>query len=348
MATVGLTFNLIHEEEIGEKPVDCIAELDTPETINALKEALESGGHTVILIEADETILENLKILRDKLDIVFNIAEGLRGESRESHVPAILELLGIPYVGSGPLTLAICLSKVRTKEILHSYDIPTPAYQVFYTEKDRLVRDLHFPLIAKLANEGSSMGLSYDSVVDDEKALRKQITSLLAVYHQPVLVEEFIEGREFGIPIIGNSPPVTLPLIEFHFHGKRSITIFVPDKPLQVFKEKNYEIPDPKVTNECPADIPVKMEKILIDLALRSYKALECRDWCRLEIRVDGKGNPFVIELNPIAGIDPSYRFAVSAQIAGISYEQLTNRILRFAMERYGIETGWYTDIFEK
>jgi D-alanine-D-alanine ligase len=348
MATVGLTFNLIHEEEIGEKPVDCIAELDTPETINTLKEALESGGHTVILLEADETIVENIKRCRNKLDIVFNIAEGLRGESRESHVPAILEMLGIPYVGSGPLTLAVCLNKVRTKEILCSYDIPTPAYQVFYTEEELPHRNLHFPLITKLSNEGSSMGLSYDSVVDDEKALQKQVANLIRIYHQPVLVEEFIEGREFGIPVIGNSPPVSLPLIEFHFHGKWSITIFIPDKPLQIFKEKNYEIPDPMVTNKCPADIPVEMEKMLIDLALRSYKALECRDWCRLEIRVDRQGNPFVIELNPIAGIDPSYRFAVSAQIAGINYAQLINKILVFAMERYGMETGWYRDMFEK
>ncbi|MBN1700217.1 MAG: hypothetical protein JW881_22085 [Spirochaetales bacterium] len=346
MAAVGLTYNLIHEDAIGDKPIDSIAEFDTGETIDALVNALKEGGHSVIPIEADEGVVETIKRHRKHLDIVFNIAEGIRGESRESHVPAILEMLGIPYVGSGPLTLAICLSKVRTKEILLSYGIPTPAYQVFRSGRDSLVRNLRFPLIAKLSNEGSSMGLSYASVVDNEKELRKQVASLLDIYREPVLVEEFIEGREFGIPIIGNTPPVCLPLIEFHFHGERSITIFVPDKPLDIFSERQYEIPDPKVTNECPARVDTETERMLTGLAIRSYNALECRDWCRLEIRVDRGGNPFVIELNPIAGIDPTYRFAVSAEIAGLPYERLINKILLFAMERYGMDTGWYRDVF--
>jgi D-alanine-D-alanine ligase len=343
MANVALTFNLIKEKDLKDKPVDSIAELDSPQTIEALTNAFKSRGHKVIPIEADEKIFDKLRKNKKKIDIVFNIAEGIKGESRESHVPSMLEMLGIPYVGSGPFSLALCLNKYRTKEILTYYGIPTPKYQVFHTPSDKLVKGLKFPLITKLAKEGSSMGLTYDSVVENEKDLRRNLKQMIGTYKQEILVEEFIEGKEFAIPLIGNDPPVILPLIEFKFHGKRSIAIFVPDHELKIFKEKNYEIPKSNITYECPPKIDKKLEAKLKDLAVRAFKATDCRDWCRLEIRVDKKNDPYLIELNPIAGIDPSYRFPFSAKAAGIDYNTLVNKILDYAIERYrknGIKIG--------
>ncbi|MBN2441888.1 MAG: hypothetical protein JXJ04_11090 [Spirochaetales bacterium] len=339
MARIALVYNLIHEDDLieGNKPTDMIAEFDTYETVNAVKEALESGGHTISLIEADEQAYIHLLKQRHEIDIVFNIAEGIGGEARESEIPIICEILHIPYTGSGPLTLAICLNKIRTKEILLFHSIPTPKFQVFYSSSTKVDPALTFPLIAKLSAEGSSMGLTYDSVVDTPEELKKQVELLISTYHQPVLVEEFIEGREFGIPLIGNNPPHTLPIIEFHFHGEKSISLFIPDKPFDIYKQRNQEIPETEVTNECPAKIPAALEEKLISLALASYKALDCRDWCRLEIRVDKHDNPYVIELNPIAGIDPTYRFAQSAKVGGISFNKLINSILDFALKRYGI-----------
>jgi D-alanine-D-alanine ligase len=340
MVRVALAFNLIHEDEVvrANNPTDCIAEYDTEETIEAVKNALEAGGHSVLLIEADEEAYTRLQKRRKDIDIVFNIAEGIGGELRESEIPMMCDILGIPYTGSGPLTLGICLNKVRTKEILLYHSIPTPGYQVFYSPDTSLDPGLSYPLITKLSGEGSSMGLSYDSVVSNRDELETQVQHLISTYHQPVLVEEFIEGREFGIPIIGNDPPVTLPIIEFHFHGKKSISLFIPDKPFDLYEKRDEEIPESEVTNECPARIPESLREKLTSLAVASYKALDCKDWCRLEIRVDEKENPYVIELNPIAGIDPTYRFARSAETGGISYHQLINRILDYALERYGIK----------
>ncbi|MBN1409218.1 MAG: hypothetical protein JW969_00140 [Spirochaetales bacterium] len=242
MARVALTYNLIHENEIGDQPVDRIAELDSPQTVDAVRAAIESGGHTVLLIEADENAFRKFRDARWEIDIVFNIAEGLRGESRESHIPAMLEMLGIPYVGSGPLTLAACLDKEHTKKILAFHGIPYPAYQVFITGSETLDPELKFPLITKLACEGSSMGLTYDSVTENAKDTHEQVNGLMKKYGGPVIVEEFKSGREFGIPVIGNELPETLPVIEYKFHGEKPITIFVPDNELGFFKEKNYRI----------------------------------------------------------------------------------------------------------
>lgn len=339
MAIVALLFNLIHEENIEkeDKPTDFIAEYDTHETVNAVKTALEAGGHTVILIEADENVYYHLHQQKNKIDIVFNIAEGIGGESRESEVPIICEMLGIPYTGSGPLTLALCLDKARTKEILMYHHIPTPRFRVYNDTEFIPDSTMQFPLITKLAAEGSSMGLTYDSVVDNEKDLKQQVNLLLKTYKRPVIVEEFIEGREFGIPLIGNNPPLTLPIMEFIFHGKKSISLFIPDKPFDIYKKRNQPIPETEVTNECPANISESLKEKLNALAILAYKTLGCRDWCRLEIRVDKNENPYVIELNPIAGIDPSYRFAKSAEAGGISFHALINKILDYAVERYAI-----------
>lgn len=337
VARVALAYNLIHEESLENAPVDSIAELDSPETVAAVKKALEEGGHSVVPVEADEAAFEAFRCLRGKIDIVFNISEGIRGEARESFVPAILEMLGIPYTGSGPLCLAACLDKAHAKKILAFHKIPTPLWQVFTRPGGDIDQRLRFPLIVKLASEGSSMGLTYDSVVQDARAADREIQRLFRDYAGPVLVEEFVGGPEYGFPIVGNDPPILLPIIQIHYHGPQPISIFTPDSELEIFRKIGYEIPDGNAVNECPARIEPALEASLRDLALRSYQALGCLDWCRLEIRLDLKGNPFVIELNPIAGIDPSYRFAQSALKAGWSFAALINRILDSAMARYGL-----------
>lgn len=335
---VALTYNLINEEELIYKPIDTMAELDTPETIEQIKESIEKAGHNVILIEANENAYENLKKYRKEIDIVFNIAEGIRGEARESHIPCMLEMLGIPYVGSGPLTLAIALNKYRTKEIFTFYGIPTPKFQVFHQFAEELKRNMNFPLIAKLSSEGSCIGLDYDSIVDNENSLRKKMEFLFKTYKQPVLVEEFKSGREFTIPILGNATPITLPIIEVLFFGEKPINVFFPDKELAVFKKLNYQARAQKTKSVCPADISEKLKEKLNTLAIKVFQSLECRDWARMEIRLDKDENPFVLELNPIAGIAPDFWFPKSAEKAGINYPTLINTILNIALDRYKIK----------
>jgi D-alanine-D-alanine ligase len=320
-------------------PLDRIAEYDSEETISALKAALRVGGHDVVSLEADESIVEQLKAVNPQ--IVFNVAEGMRGESRESHVPAICEMLGLPYTGSGPLTLSVCLNKALAKKILIYHHICTPSFQVFHSPDEVLDSDLRFPLIVKLLHEGSSVGLSDNSVVDDKVALRCQVEYLLQTYHQPVLVEEFIEGREFTIGVLGNEKPKVLPIVEVVFGKPRGIVLFTPDDPVirLIQRERGNDVQLPRADHRavCPAEVCEELAQKIAQTALKAFIALECRDWCRMELRLGPDGKLYVLELNPIAGIDPSYWLPRAAGVAGLSYADLVNEILGYALQRVGL-----------
>ncbi len=344
-----------------QEPLDKTAELDCTPTIHVLRDAIACHGHEVVLIEADEEAYERLRA--GGADLVFNIAEGIRGEDREVQIPAMLEMLGIPYTGSGPLSLALCLHKAKTKELLSWHGIPTPAFQVWHGPDEPLSDDLVYPLIVKLLHEGSSMGLSYESVVETEEALRRRVRYLGETYNQPVLIEQFVAGREFTVPIIGNSPARALPVVEVLFKGPRAITLFQPDDPvirmlaraqgkrivpaddvklsadrrfalLQTDAGVELEVPVSLTKSACPADVPQALAEALHRMALQAYRALECRDWCRVDMRLGADRVPQVLELNPIAGIDPSYWFPRSAQAAGMSYPELIGAIIDAARQR--------------
>ena len=213
------------------------------------------------------------------------------------------------------------------------------------SEKFVLSSKLKFPLIVKLLHEGSQIGLTYDSVVYNEEELRREIKNKLRVYNEPVIIEAYLEGREFTIPVIGNgSGVIVLPIIEIVFdnvpEGKPRINVFVPDDTIigkldkEKMREQNIQT-SLNHTSVCPADVSKELEIRIKELALRAFNALECKDWCRLEIREDKEGNLYVIELNPIAGIDPSYFFPKSAKVYGLNYNELICKILDFALERY-------------
>ena len=300
------------------------------------------------------------------MELVFNVAEGIRGADREAQIPAMLEMLGLPYTGSGPLALALCLHKGKTKEVLSWHGIPTPAFQVLRQPHEPLSEALTFPLIVKLLHEGSSMGLSYSSVVETLPALVERVTHLMHTYAQPVLVEQFIDGREFTVPILGNAPPRPLPVIEVQFTGPRNITLFQPDDdvirllarvrgqrlatPLEFRLSADQEralvrtadggvleVPVALTVSVCPADTPPALTAALQDTALRAFRALECRDWCRVDMRVGADGIPQVLELNPIAGLDPTCWFPRSARAAGMDYPTLMRTLIDIACQRYGL-----------
>ncbi len=341
---VALVYNLIHYESVTIDKLDTIAEFDSEETINSLKSAIESAGHKVLLVEADNSFLTNIIKLKNQIDFVFNVAEGLRGECRESQIPLILEMLDIPYTGSGPLTLALCLDKVHTKEVLIANGISTGSYQAFDTPDEQVKADLEFPAVVKLRNQGSSMGLSPASLVHDEGELKAQLRFLYEKYTYPMFAEEYLPSREFTIPVIYNSPPRTLPIVEIIYprQDELKMRFFEPDE--WVAEKLQIDIKRQEVRNECPAKVDSVLEEKLNSLAAAAYKALGCRDWCRMEIRLDKNGSPKIIELNPIAGIDPSYWLPRSAKVAGMTYAQLVNAILDSAVERYRESTGKETE----
>ncbi|MCX7794965.1 MAG: ATP-grasp domain-containing protein [bacterium] len=327
---VALAFNKKPEEIVIEEdePPDRYAEFDPPRTIEAISKALESLGHKVFPIEADESFPENLKEISP--DIVFNIAEGIRGESRESHVPAILEWLGIPYTGSGPLTMAITLDKPITKQIFTAQHIPTPRYVLISNPGEiQDVKGLQFPVIVKPSHEGSSMGLDSKSIVYSFKELEEQVSKVINLYRQPALVEEFIEGRELTVGILGNTPPEILPIKELDFS-------LVPDElgkfASGIVKAKYWHL----VRHYCPAPLKDRLYETIIDISLKVYKTLKCRDLARLDIRVSKDEIPYVLEVNPLPDLDPKEgNFPSMAMAKGISYEDLIARILKAGILRY-------------
>jgi D-alanine-D-alanine ligase len=343
---VALVFNLIREQMLSDRELDVIAEYDSQETIDALSEAIGSGGHEVIPIEADENVFENLKKNKNGIDIVFNVAEGMECESRESLVPMLCEMLKLPYTGSGPLTLAVCLDKIRTKQIVAANGIATPRWQLLSTPGETIRGDFEYPLIVKLAAEGSSMGIDDESVAYDEPALRRQLVKVHERYPgKRMIAEEYIDGREFTVPLVGNDPPLVLPVIEVMFDkvpaGKPKIVFFRPDDDYASIgamvhrARRGHEMKKPEHYSNCPADLSPPLLERLQKLAIAAFRATECRDWCRMEFRSDQKGEFFFIEMNPIAGIDPSYYFPRSARALGWEYPELINRILDSALLRY-------------
>ena len=339
MARVILAHNLIKPEMLRQGPLDRTAELDSADTIAAMSAALEAGGHQVIPLDVDDEVCRKLR--DTAADIVFNVVEGLRGESREAQLPALCEMLGIPYTGSSVLTLATCLDKARTKEVLAFHGVGTAPFQVIRGPDAALDPRLRFPLIVKLLHEGSSMGLSPSSIVDDPAALRRQVAAVWEQYREPLLIEEFIEGREFTVGVLGNAAPLVLPIAEYAFKDPHGIVLFVPDDPvataLAAARGETLPAFTAMHTTLCPAEVDAGLAQQIRDTALAVYRALGIRDWGRMEMRLGPDDRLYVLDVNPIAGIDPSYTLPRQARAAGMTYADLVNTILNYALARYGL-----------
>ncbi len=317
---------------------DEFAEWDTAETIDAVAEALGAYG-TVTRLEATAEFPEQLRAERP--DIVFNMAEGSGGKNREAHVPAICEYFGVPYTGSDPLTLSLCLDKSRTKEILSHYGVATPSFVVVESGDAVSARwpALRYPLFVKPIHEGSSKGITERNLCQTPGDLATQVEFLLETYAQPVLIEEFLPGAEFTCAVLGNGQGArVLPIVGMNFDA-------LPDGALPVYGFEAkwlWDRPDaPLRIFDCPAAIPDPLRRTIEATTLRAYDALGCRDWSRVDLRLDAAGIPNVIEVNPLPGILPNPAdnscFPKAARAAGISYEALIQTCLTLAAERQGV-----------
>ena len=316
--------------------MDTYAEWDTWETVNAVKDAI-AEIHNVTLVEANNDAYIKLKEL--KPDIVFNFAEGLIGVNRESHMPAMLEMLQIPYSGSDALTLGICLDKSRAKEILTYHKISNAKFLVANQMEDIVNANFDFPLIVKPISEGSSKGIFSSSFVKNTKELEDEVSRILTSYNQPALIEEFLSGREFTVAVLGNGEETeVLPIIEIRYE----------DFPQDVVPLYSYEakwILDTKENNfdvfECPAKLEPKLEEKIKETVLRTYNVLRCKDWSRIDVRLDKNGVPNIIEINPLPGIMPdpneNSSFPKAARAAGMDYNQMIQRVLYSAAKRYNL-----------
>lgn len=329
---VALIFNLKDSQVVeDDEPPDLLAELDTIETIEGIAGALQNGGHRVVLLEADRTLPE--KLVRQPVDLAFNIAEGLRGPNRESQVPAVLEMLGIPYTGSDPLSLGLCLNKPLCKILLEHHGLPTPRFTTVSVGSTSGSVDLRFPLFVKPAMEGSSKGISPRSIVTTIEELETQVALVHRDYRQPALVEEFIDGREFTVGILGNpGKGLTLfPITEINFG-------LCPPEHKNIYSYQFKKEWDGDEYYLCPAPVTLEEEELLYRVALKAFEVLGCRDLCRVDIRMSSDGIPYVLELNPLPGLTPGFSdYPRMAAVAGYSFEQLINSILETAAERAGL-----------
>ncbi len=332
---IGLAYNVKKDLEKDQR-FDLFAEFDDIETINAIRKALESAGFEVMLLEADQDFVERVK--SSKVEFIFNIAEGISGESRESHIPAILEMLNIPYSGSGVLTQAITLNKSRKKEILTYYGIPTPKYQIFKNVNQKMNSNLSFPLIVKPNCEGSSIGINNNSFVTDISQLKRQVSFVLKNYSQHALVEEFCQGREFTVSFIGNHKPRILPLVEVTYdYLPGNIHKFDSYEVKWIYDNPNNPI-DPLI---CPAKVTPNLKKRIEKIALNTYESLGCLDFCRIDLRLDGSEIPNVLDVNALPGLIPdpkqNSRFPRACFTAGMSYDEMILEILNSALKRYNL-----------
>lgn len=340
-----LKVNAPHWEGMPEDQWD---DLDSEKTINTILGAMHNGGYECEFFEGNFKIIETLP--KYKPDICFNICEGYYGDSREAHIPAILEMLRIPYTGSRVLTLALALDKPMTKRILDFHELPTPPFQTFERVDEPLDPTLRFPLFVKPSREGTSMGVSLKSVVNTKEELYEQVGHIMHRYHQPALVEEYIEGREVTIGMIGNlhgpiarriPHDVNLPRIQ---SGLR----FLP--PMEV-DLKPYLLTDVVYSNHlkvalaedlnyiCPAPLDEDMVDELNWLAAAVFRVLGTLDVARVDFRLDVKDNwkPYILEINPLPGLSSVSDLVIAGCADEISHDALIVMVLETALERHNL-----------
>ena len=328
MKTVGLTYDLKTDYQFKEgDPADANAEFDHPSTIDIIADAIASNGFKINKIGNVNNLLEKLDSLN--VDIVFNISEGLTGRNRESQVPILLEMAGIPFVGADALTLGMTLDKVMAKKIFIAEKIPTPKFfEVKNTQELVNCDHCKFPMIVKPRFEGSSKGLNENSRVKDMEELKKQVEFVTSTYKQPALVEEFISGQEFTVAIVGNDIPEVMPIVQIKIDGRYKLN------------DKFYtfaRITSDRLEYVCPAHINQELSKKISELALKTYRAVECYDFGRVDFRVDNEGKPYVLEINPLPSLSTEDVFLLVAKTIGITYEQMIGKILDSALKRHNL-----------
>lgn len=328
-----------------ERPPDADAEFDQVSTIHALREAIESDGHQTLFIPADPNLPYAIRDI--KIDICFNIAESVTGDAREAQVPALLEMLNIPYTGSRVLSNAISLDKILTKRIWRDVGLPVAPFQVFNLGDERLDPGLHFPLFVKPSQEGTGMGIDAGATVHNEQELRDRVKWVIATYRQPALVEAFLPGREFTVGVMGRAGaqfigrrPELYAEDGFHRFPIEEIDSQASSTPGvygRLLKSKDlWESGSAGIY--CPAEIHPELEKTIQTLARNAHHAIGALDISRVDVRLDEHGNPCLIEINTLPGLSPDFSdLCLMANAEGLSYRDLILEILYLAASRYNL-----------
>lgn len=312
---------------------------DEWKTIEAVGRAIESNGHSVTYYAINPDLYEQLRANRSNIDLLFNLAEGMEhGNDREAHIPFMAEILGIPHTGPTPLSSALILNKTRAKEIWQSHSITTASWQLFDNPNTPLSPNLSYPLIVKPNSEGSGIGIKASSIVHNHTELKNAISTLINDYHAEALVETLLTGREFTVAIIGNAPTLTvLPIVEINFAGLPDNAPAIDSYEAKFIYGATGEV-DMHSTEFCPAILTPNLKSQIEQLAKYAYTTIGCCDFGRLDIRLDDKGVPHVMEINHPPGLmsDPneSSFFTIAARAAGLNFNQLIGKIIATTLKR--------------
>jgi D-alanine-D-alanine ligase len=329
---VVLLYNLFERLQKGEEK-DILAEDGIIEEIGAVEEAVRSLGHQCFIIAIRNEILSVIHWLNEiGPDVVFNLCESVYGNTCwEMNIPALLDLFRIPYTGSSPLTLGLCQDKGKVKDILLSQGIPTPRYKIFDRGVNRKNGNI-FPAIVKPLHEDGSLGISKESVVFDDEALRRQIQYVIERYDQPALVEEFVDGRELNVGLLETNGKVkTLPISEIDYSE------FPEEVPKICGYEAKWVTESPEYQKSkpiCPAPLERAVKKRLEEIAVNVFKIFGCRDYARVDVRLDRNGKIYVLEVNPNPDISPSSGMTRAIKVQGMTYAEFVGGLLEKALQR--------------
>lgn len=297
-------------------------------TIRRIMDALKKNKHQVLALEGDKDLIHNLeefmpRVLKgERPGMVFNVSYGIQGEARYTHVPGILEMVGIPYLASGPLAHSLALDKVVSKSIFQQFGIPTPNFEVLLDENFQ-PPTLPYPLIVKPKNEAVSFGIQ---VVHSDEELTHAASSIFEAFNQPALAEQYIEGREINVGLLGNDPIETLPPAEIIFDDQGPSIYTYEDKMGKSGRA---------IKVQCPADLPPEKIREAQKIATKVFRALGCRDCARVDMRMDSRGNIYVLEMNSLPSLGEHGSYTHAALAAGLDYPGLINRLIEVASTRY-------------
>jgi D-alanine-D-alanine ligase len=341
---VAVIANVKGETHLPENaPADACAEFDKKETIQEIQKAIESDGHSTVFLSGDDSL--PYRLIETHPDICFNISEGIFGDAREAQVPALLEMLHIPYTASRVLANALALDKTMTKRVWREAGLPTAVFQEFTSASQPISRDLTYPLFVKPAREGTGMGMDDGAIVHNESQLRQRVAWVVHSYQQPALVEDYLPGREFTIGVLGRSDARLYSRIPsmyqndgFHrfpvleVDSSKSITPGVYGHIAKTLHNGDDGVP----AFLCPANVEPALAERMRSLAIRAHQAVGAVDVSRVDIRLDAAGKPRLLEINTLPGLTPDFSdLCVVSNAEKLSYRDLILEILYLGASRF-------------
>jgi D-alanine-D-alanine ligase len=331
MRTLGLVYDLLgsHPRRPGDPP-DADAEYEPEETIAALEAALAQLGHRVVRLGNPHALLARLaKGELPSLDAALNVAEGFGSRNREAWAPVLLEMAGIPVLGSDALSLSASLDKHWARRLVAAAGVPVPAADSFtVAELESRSLPAPFPLFVKPRWEGTAKGIGPHSRVEDREALAREVERIGRDYGQPALVEAFVPGPEYTVTVVGHAPPRALPVLQRSLETRSGIGLHAVER---------HPAPPGGWRGETPGTLTPALEARLAEQALAAFAALDCRDFARADFRLDAAGEPWFLEINPLPTFAPDGSFAILAELAGRPYEDWLAGIFQEALVRLGL-----------